>query len=274
MQIGNSLLIYIVLLPMIIGCKKDLEKKTFYENGNIKTKIVFFTKKDAKSFLNYEGFVFYENGNIQSRIKKRDGKTTDEYLTYYEGGKLKSITMYDNDTINGIHKCFSKEGELVEESLFIDGIQIVKMKTFNNNGKNLRFYYFIKNKNEEEEFGNMVFDKNGFPDSLASFYYYANCKDTISTNDKLEITISVFTSDIQNYIFESYFGEFDNTFEVIDTNRFISLKSKNNHISFNFNPLKNGRNVLIGKIHVKNTDNETELLDRDFIFFKDFYVEH
>ncbi|MDX9846992.1 MAG: hypothetical protein RBT74_08425 [Tenuifilaceae bacterium] len=272
MKVNRLLVVcFTTIFLFLFSCKSSYEKYTYYDNGSIHEKFVFPTKEDKKTMKNYEGTLFYPNGNIKYRIRKKNGLTQGEYITYYEQGTIRTITMYDKDTIHGVHKGFSDSGELVEESLYLKGEHLFKMEAYNANSHSVNFYYFIED-NAKDEIGRIIYKSSGELDTLNSFYYLAEGPDTISFNEKYCLHVSIYTFDIKNYIKEAVFGEFDKTFEIRDSTDFAFLNSENNHLTFCFKPSKKGRNFVVGKIHVQNLPFSKEELDRDFIVFKDFFV--
>jgi hypothetical protein len=269
-------ILIIVVFLFVLGCNneepKKYEKYTFYKSGKVKEKFVFSSKKDTGSMLNYTGTLFYENGNPHYIMPKKNGKTDGNYYAFYSNGKMKDFIMYNNDTINGVHRGFSENGELVEESLYLKGVHITKMKAFNENSNTVQFFYYMVG-GANEEMGRLKFDKEGKIIKEESYYYKVNGKDTVNEGDKYDLDIDVYTFGENNYIQEAVFGDFDKSFNVKDSSKYVFLKSSNNHLHYGATPDKIGQNLIVGRLYIKNSKNSLEKIDRDFIFYKEFFVK-
>ena len=69
-------------------------------------------------------------------------------------------------------------------------------------------------------------------------------------------------------------GEFDENYDFINPKNIIRLSSKTNELDYSFAPLKQGDNLIMGKIYIRNDSAlDGELLQRELIFYKDFYVK-
>lgn len=259
-------------LTLIWGCARQHEKVTYYANGQVHEKFVFPSADDEKTMKNYKGTLYYSNGTPQICMTKEAGYTEGEYITYYENGKVKSISMYRKDTLNGVYRTYSKNGELVEESLYLKGEHVIMMKSFYSNNRLIDFFYYTAH-HQNDEMGQLVHKDNGAIDTTLSFYYQAIGKDTISEGDKYNLAIYIYTEDIKCYVAEAVFGDFNASFDVRDSIKYTFLSSSNNRLNYSYIPSKRGRNLILGKIHVINTPDSKEKVDRDFIFFKDFFVK-
>ena len=137
-------------------------------------------------------------------------------------------------------------------------------------GGEVQYFYYMGN-GIEETIGQII-KKNNQLITDESFYYQASGKDTINQGSQYSIEISTFTSGIRNYISSAVFGDFNSRFEISDSTKFVFLNSLDNTIKYSFNVEGQGHQFIVGLLNVKNLRENDELVDRDFIIYKDFYV--
>lgn len=265
----------VLLLIILIACNTKHEKLTYYPSGKIHEQFVFTSENEKSLMKNYEYIKYYENGKVKVKYRVENKLKNGECIDYYENGSLNTIIMYTNDTVNGIVKLYDSAGQLAYESLFVKGVHEMQMSINDAGGKYISQIYYDMTIDDVKKavVGNLLIKPTGEIDTSKSCNYYAQGKDTITEGEIYNLKITTYTNDIENYISEAVFGDFDTSFEVKDSSKFTFLKSKNNKLTYSFKPLKVGRNVIIGKLHIYNTPNAKTSIDRDFLFYKDFYVK-
>ena len=119
--------------------KKEI-RKTYYENGNIKTERTFVDGVEhgpAKGWfesgeLEFEAFKenglvqglvknYYENGNLRIETNYIDQVKDGEEKLYYDTGQLAELNNYQNNQLNGLVELYSEEGDLTDKVKYING---------------------------------------------------------------------------------------------------------------------------------------------------------
>ena len=119
---------------------KEEIRKTFYENGKIKTERTFVDGIEhgpAKGWfesgqLEFEAFKenglvqglvknYYENGNLRIENNFIDQVKEGEEKLYYDTGQLAELNNYQNNQLNGLVEFYSEEGDLTDKVKYING---------------------------------------------------------------------------------------------------------------------------------------------------------
>ena len=119
--------------------KKEI-RKTYYENGNIKTERTFVDGIEhgpAKGWyesgqLEFESFKenglvhglvknYYKNGNLRIENNFIDQVRHGEEKLYYDTGQLAELSNYQNNQLNGFVEFYSREGDLINKVKYING---------------------------------------------------------------------------------------------------------------------------------------------------------
>ncbi len=207
--------IFIFLIMLQMSCKSIEVTKTFYNNGQIRSRTQL---KDNE--LHGKQKLYYPNGKLQRECSYKNGLCSGKVYYYYLNGKLQERYNLDTNCFkNGIYKQYYDNGELAEcgkytptwgyvvnsldsatvllyKSSKIAEVKTGKWKSFYRNGQikseeNFANYYFIKldtinDYSENSEFlinitvaETISFVKNGY-----SIYY-----DSTGTIVKREIWI-------------------------------------------------------------------------------------
>lgn len=150
-------------------------KKTYYDNGNVKsTYVVRNGKRNGPVSEYYENgnikmksyainglkdgpeTTYYQNGNIESSYVMKNGKMNGPICYYYENGNIYKKCSIKNDNLDGPFVMYYENGNIMQESFYVDGIE---------NGKFIT-YPSDSNQNERVE-GTMV---NGQPHGCLKYY--------------------------------------------------------------------------------------------------------
>ncbi|QXP70185.1 energy transducer TonB [Polaribacter sp. R2A056_3_33] len=112
-----NLLFFLSLFSISLFSQSEVKiDKKYFENGNIKSEINFLRKGNKKI---------------------REGKST----FWYSTGKLKIITNYIKNKLNGERISYWKNGELKRKELFKKG-KLKSGKCFDKSGKEIEYYNF------------------------------------------------------------------------------------------------------------------------------------
>tara|TARA_B100000963_G_C22638253_1_gene678808 strand:+ start:6442 stop:7836 length:1395 start_codon:yes stop_codon:yes gene_type:complete len=109
--------------------------KEYFENG--KLKIDYNFKEGIQDGKQIE---YYDNGNINIIGNYKNGVLHGSYTQYYPSGKLELSTSYTNGLNQGVHLYLKENGEVIEEKIMQDGIDItneVFLFMTNNNSANM-----------------------------------------------------------------------------------------------------------------------------------------
>ena len=143
--------------------KKEELKKSYYENGQLKSETYYINNK--RNGLSKE---YYENGQLEGEGSYKDNRYIGEWRTYHENGKLRSIENYKfpygshgmgqinldqqqlfyyesgqledeshyvNGKLNGLSKVYYKNGKIKEEGNFKNNKLIGAWKSYFENGQ-------------------------------------------------------------------------------------------------------------------------------------------
>src|ERR1041385_311298 len=114
--------ILFVLALFIVACKKFDGKngtKTYYFTGSNKVQCTEEYRNGKKNGLYEE---FYESGKLKFRTWYEDDTIRDSTYAYYDNGVLSSIQIFKKERKTGCWQKFSKEGKLYQEICFEDGL--------------------------------------------------------------------------------------------------------------------------------------------------------
>jgi TonB family protein len=134
----------------------SLSKETTQENYYFKRVIKDFAiEKSEYKYLDY-----YKNGKLKSEKTlsgKDGGYPIGEETEYYENGNKKSSSYYENKKLNGTHKFWYENGNLMEERIY-----------FNDNSSINTSYKLINYWNKKGI--HTIVDGNGFFDDLSDYF--------------------------------------------------------------------------------------------------------
>lgn len=153
---------YLILLVLFLqGCSDELtEIRETYPDGSLKS--IF--KIDQDSLKQKKGEVYLKNGNKMAVFFKDDSLHGDAF-EYFSSGVLKKKTHFDNNIETGWAVTYDRNSNLIDSSLYIDGI-CKEYKLFYTNGD-------LKQKSKEKQFNHEKiieyenFNKSGYLSSIS-----------------------------------------------------------------------------------------------------------
>jgi len=169
----------------------EMEYSSFYENGNVKQKILTKDKVIIKEQL------YARNGNIMlNSFFSMDGKPIKEVFEYYPNGKMKTKAHYVDDTLNGELTIYFENGNIKEKTFVIGGTLNGDAFEYYPSGK-LKYKSFFKDGKKEGEslsyyengkLKKKILYKNGVRNGEAAEYYESGTikQKAYFINDKLE----------------------------------------------------------------------------------------
>ena len=155
----------------------EMEYSSFYENGNVKQKILTKDKVIIKeqlyarngnimlnSFLSTDGkpikevFEYYPDGKLFRKITSINEMLDGDYLEYYANGNLKNKAFFKNDKQEGEYIAYYKNGAIMQKVLYKNGVRNGEAIAYYENGVIEQKAYFVNGKKEKEH---LYYDKNG-----------------------------------------------------------------------------------------------------------------
>lgn len=118
----NILISTIFLLFSSFSFSNENTSATVIEHYASKTVIVKDKVKENNEIS--ETKEYYSNGKIKKETIIINGEGSTK--TYYENGKLEMLIPYKENKINGSVKRYDKEGKLLSETIYKDGVEIKK----------------------------------------------------------------------------------------------------------------------------------------------------
>ena len=109
---------------IFINDKNDCEFKRWYENGQLRTQVLLIGGKEQGECNDW-----YSNGQQHRQTMYINGKRNGEYKEWYctedNTIRLKIETTYVDGVLHGEYKNWSPNGELLIDSVYIDGVEVV-----------------------------------------------------------------------------------------------------------------------------------------------------
>lgn len=155
----------------------EMEYSTFYENGNVKQKILTKDKVIIKeqlyarngnimlnSFFSTDGkpikevFEYYPDGKLFRKISTIDEMANGDTLEYYPNGNIKKKAFFKNDKQEGEYTVYYESGVIMQKVLYKNGVRNGEAIAYYENGVIEQKAYFVNGKKEKEH---LYYDKNG-----------------------------------------------------------------------------------------------------------------
>ena len=155
----------------------EMEYSSFYENGNVKQKILTKDKVIIKeqlyarngnimlnSFFSMDGkpikevFEYYPDEKLFRKITSINEMLDGDYLEYYANGNLKNKAFFKNDKQEGEYIAYYKNGAIMQKVLYKNGVRNGEAIAYYENGVIEQKAYFVNGKKEKEH---LYYDKNG-----------------------------------------------------------------------------------------------------------------
>ena len=155
----------------------EMEYSTFYQNGNVKQKILTKNKVIIKeqlyarngnimlnSFFSTDGkpikevFEYYPDGKLFRKISTMDEMANGDTLEYYPNGNIKKKAFFKNDKQEGEYTVYYESGVIMQKVLYKNGVRNGEAIAYYENGNIEQKAYFVNGKKEKEH---LYYDKNG-----------------------------------------------------------------------------------------------------------------
>ena len=155
----------------------EMEYSSFYENGNVKQKILIKDKVIIKeqlyarngnimlnSFFSTDGkpikevFEYYPDGKLFRKISTMDEMANGDTLEYYPNGNIKKKAFFKNDKQEGEYTVYYESGVIMQKVLYKNGVRNGEAIAYYENGVIEQKAYFVNGKKEKEH---LYYDKNG-----------------------------------------------------------------------------------------------------------------
>ena len=155
----------------------EMEYSTFYENGNVKQKILTKDKVIIKeqlyarngnimlnSFFSTDGkpikevFEYYPDGKLFRKISTMDEMANGDTLEYYPNGNIKKKAFFKNDKQEGEYTVYYESGVIMQKVLYKNGVRNGEAIAYYENGNIEQKAYFVNSKKEKEH---LYYDDNG-----------------------------------------------------------------------------------------------------------------
>ena len=155
----------------------EMKYSTFYENGNVKQKILTKDKVIIKeqlyarngnimlnSFFSTDGkpikevFEYYPDGKLFRKISTMDEMANGDTLEYYPNGNIKKKAFFKNDKQEGEYTVYYESGVIMQKVLYKNGVRNGEAIAYYENGVIEQKAYFVNGKKEKEH---LYYDKNG-----------------------------------------------------------------------------------------------------------------
>ena len=105
----------VALALLMLGCDKP--KKTYWENGNLKSELRYNGDK-----LNGVCKWYYQNGNVRYSAHYVDNSLEGEFIRWYSNGVVQSVSWYKNNLLDSVCREYSDAGILIEEKWYKQGM--------------------------------------------------------------------------------------------------------------------------------------------------------
>ena len=155
----------------------EMEYSSFYENGNVKQKILTKDKVIIKeqlyarngnimlnSFFSMDGkpikevFEYYPDGKLFRKISTMDEMANGDTLEYYPNGNIKKKAFFKNDKQEGEYTVYYESGVIMQKVLYKNGVRNGEAIAYYENGVIEQKAYFVNGKKEKEH---LYYDEKG-----------------------------------------------------------------------------------------------------------------
>lgn len=196
----------------------------------------------------------YDNiGRLRSEIEYMDGKKNGRMILYYPDGKIKEISYFKNDTLDGLQTTFFKDGNIADIISYKKGIKDGKYLGYYTNGnihqegsykngkrtgllyqfyrqdsgKLSHKYYLLNVRNEKKPYFYYVqeFDESGNITSEMRSININIKDDSIKIGERIQLEFELFKGDKYDSAIV-IIGDFDDTFNPISSLDTILLKKR------------------------------------------------
>lgn len=203
-----SILTFLLSSFVVSAQAQDLETyKAKYSNGKLKET----GKQVPRSFGNPNGGdkfgewkYYYESGKLKEVSNYDNDDRDGSFINYYENGNVKSQGSYMKDKKNGSWKFYHENGKLEKKGSFKDGYKTGTWEGYYDNG-NLKFTCFLKIYNSSTSNGKVVYMEGTFKG-----YYDNGQLSTQSFSRRTQNNYDIYLRDASNVlsgVFYCYQGQ-------------------------------------------------------------------
>ncbi len=244
-----SFLKVILLVVVLVACKKDKKVETFFNNNKLKS-IEYLNNNNRVG----EYREFFNSGNLKELSYYENGLMIDSSITYNENGSIENIRFF-NDSTKTYFK-FYKDNEIGAEGYLLNNGKKSGIWKYFEKNKLLVKEQFIKTKENPQKINQRIFYDKEKINKERSTYFKVFVPDTVQvktnvigkieynfSNDEKEIL-----NNIDNYIFFYYSDKLKKDFSNYSNVKLDASLPINNSIPFKMNFNKLGENYLRGVI--------------------------
>ena len=107
----------VTLLLVMVACGNRVEvKKSYWENGNLKSELQY-----EDSLLNGVCRWYMANGKLQMEVTYRDNKMNGLLTRWYDNGNVMEEAWYKDGVQDSVYRYYSINGFLETEAYYVDG---------------------------------------------------------------------------------------------------------------------------------------------------------
>jgi hypothetical protein len=248
-----------ILLIIIVGCSKEHGKNiSFYENGNIKEKLVYNRWPDT---ISYEYYAYYKSGQIYRQMEYKNMIPNGVQIEYFPSGEIKKKMITIEGRKFGDLTLYNKNGT-INQIKFFDSDTLVLVYNYLND-RDFEVFYIG---DDTIPVGALYYNNNQINEEK-SFYYITNLRDTINYNEETDFTITFINGKTQyKYMMYYIIDKLDNCEYPENLNR----TTENNILHLKLIPKKKGHTVILGML---NLTNDTLKDDEFVLFHKDVFIK-
>lgn len=243
-----------ILALMVFSCTNNLEKKEYYENGNIKTLFEYTFPNDTVSYKKTE---YYENGRIKSIDFKKNKIIDSVFYSFYANGRLQRFIPSKNGLTHGVGRYYDSLGHLVVTELYIEHKFVCK-RTYKRatNTKNWITQSFEKIDDSLQIVGELFTDSLGRDIiNRSNCYKVVNPKDTLPLNKPYTFIFKVYNYNDSVNIMSLTMGE------ILPTNKWKNKRENivyrptmtlSSEIQYTVTPKAKGHCFYTGELEIKD----------------------
>lgn len=195
-------------------------KKSFYMNGELQTVEEFVDGKQEGKHIDY-----YAKGGVKQEYSLKNGNKQGKFVSYYESGKKRVEAEYLEDLKHNDYYFYNRDGILIKDEYYDNGVLTGVQKYFHENGKQKRIItknegFIAKDDKEFDEDGKLIKQRrlivSGINKIKSEGVYILRAK--LSEKIKGEV-VNVFLTDLKGkkfykYVDSEYFINYGDYYEL------------------------------------------------------------
>ncbi len=250
----RALILNLLLILLLLSCKQEYKRTSYYPSGKIEKEVIFSTKKDMNSLQNYLTTFYYENGNIKAKQIVRNGMLEGEIWKFHENGTICFFDMYKHNTSHGVYKEYDTTGRQTYEALYLNGNEVLFADISYPIDDIALYKYFTYAIHDNDtsifQYSFLSYKKNGAIIEDKSHGCEVIGKDTIAKGQPYTIEIRMHHNqekeDYKLKLHHAIFGDYCSDLKVDSS--FTTVNAENNKIVYSFYPEQEGYNFIVGKV--------------------------